>query len=112
ERLRRLRRNATIRRMVAETRLSVDDLVMPLFVRPGTGVKKEIASMPGQYQWSVDTLVEECRDIADRGVPAVLLFGIPEHKDETGSEAYADDAVVCRAVEGIKKAVPDLCVIT
>lgn len=111
-RLRRMRRNATLRRMVAETRLSVDDFVMPLFVRPGSGVKNAITSMPGQYQWSVDTLVEECRDIEGLGVPAVLLFGIPESKDAVGSQAYAADAIVCRAVEAIKRACPALCVIT
>lgn len=107
-----MRRNPTLRRMVAETRLGVDDLVMPLFVRPGSGVKKEIASMPGQFQWSVDALVEECRAIEGVGVPAVILFGIPDEKDSVGSSAHADDAIVCRAVEAIKKACPDLCVIT
>lgn len=111
-RLRRLRRNATLRRMVRETQLSLDDLIMPLFVRPGKGVKREIGSMPGNYQWSVDTLVEECKSIADLGIPAVILFGIPEHKDGMGSEAYAEDAVVCRAVEAVKRACPGLCVIT
>jgi porphobilinogen synthase len=111
-RLRRLRRNATLRRMVAETRLSVDDLVAPLFVRPGSGIKNAIGSMPGQYQFSVDTLVEECRALFDLGVPAVLLFGIPEFKDAVGSDAYSDTAIVCQAIEGIKKACPDLCVIT
>jgi porphobilinogen synthase len=111
-RLRRLRRNATLRRMVAETRLSVDDLIAPLFVRPGSGIKNEIKSMPGQYQFSVDTLTEECRELEALGVPAVLLFGIPEHKDAVGSEAYSDTAIVCQAIEAIKKATPNLCVIT
>ena len=111
-RLRRLRRNETFRRMVRETTLSADDLVQPLFVRPGTGVRKPIVSMPGQHQFSVDTLTEECRAVFDAGAPAVILFGIPEHKDARGSGAYADDAIVCRAVEAVKKAVPGLCVIT
>jgi len=111
-RLRRLRRNATLRRMVRETRVGVDDLIMPLFVRPGTGVKKEIPSMPGNYQLSVDTLVEETRELEDVGVPAIILFGIPKNKDALGTEAYAEDAVVCRAVEAIKKACPALCLIT
>ncbi len=102
-RLRRLRRNETFRRMVRETQLSVDDLVLPLFVRPGTGVRNAIASMPGQYQFSVDTLVEEGK---------AILFGIPKLKDSAGSQAYAQDAVVCRAVEALKKACPALCVIT
>lgn len=111
-RLRRLRRNPTLRRMVSETRLSADDLIMPLFVRPGRGVKTEIMSMPGNYQFSVDTLVEEVKSIADTGVPAVLLFGIPESKDAEGSQAHAEGAIVCRAIEAIKKSVPEMCVIT
>jgi len=111
-RMRRLRRNETFRRMVRETKLSADDLVQPLFVRPGAGVRKPIASMPGQHQFSVDTLTEECRAVFDAGAPAVILFGIPEHKDALGSAAYAEDAIVCRAVEAVKKAVAGLCVIT
>jgi len=111
-RMRRLRRNATLRRMVRETRLSADDLIMPLFVRPGSGVKNPIASMPGNFQYSVDTLVDECREIAGAGVPAVMLFGIPNAKDAAGSEAYAADAVVCRAVEAVKQTCPSLCVVT
>ncbi len=111
-RLRRLRRNPTLRRMVAETRLSADDLIMPLFVRPGKGVRREISSMAGQYQLSVDALVEEVKSIEDAGVPAIILFGIPENKDALGSEAYSKDAIVCRAVEAVKKACPQICVIT
>jgi porphobilinogen synthase len=111
-RLRRLRRNETLRRMMRETTLSVDDLIMPLFVRPGSGERREIISMPGQFQFSVDTLVEEARALADLGIPGVLLFGIPDHKDAVGSGAYAEDAIVCRAVEALKKALPQLCVIT
>ncbi len=111
-RLRRMRRNPTFRRMVRETDLRVDHLIAPLFVRPGEGVRAPIASMPGQFQLSPDTLVEEARALADLGVPAVLLFGIPEHKDALGSEAYADDGIVCRAIDALKKACPGLCVIT
>ena len=111
-RMRRLRRSATLRRMVRETTLSANNLIMPLFVRPGSGVKNAIKSMPGNFQFSVDTLVEEARSIEQAGVPAVILFGIPESKDAQGSEAYSDDAIVCRAIEGIKKACPELCVIT
>jgi len=111
-RLRRLRRNETLRRMVRETRVSPDDLIMPLFVRPGAGVKSEIVSMPGNYQFSTVTLVEEAKSIEAAGVPAVVLFGIPEKKDALGTEAYADNAIICRAVEGVKKACPSLCVIT
>jgi porphobilinogen synthase len=111
-RLRRLRGTPTLRRMVRETRLSVDDLIMPLFVRPGSGVKNPIKSMPGNYQFSVDTLVEETKAIEQAGVPGVILFGIPESKDAVGTQAYASDAIVCRAIEAIKKACPALCVIT
>ncbi len=111
-RMRRLRRNATLRRMVAETRVSVDDLILPLFVRPGRNVKNPIASMPGQFQWSVDTLVDEARQVRDAGIPAIILFGIPESKDAEGTAAFTSDAIVCRAVEAVKTACPDLCVIT
>lgn len=111
-RMRRLRATATLRRMVRETTLSSDDLIMPLFVRPGSGVKNEIKSMPGNYQYSVDTLAEEAKSIEQAGVPAVILFGIPESKDAQGSEAYRGDAIVCRAIEGIKNTCPELCVIT
>ncbi|MCF6286907.1 MAG: porphobilinogen synthase [Candidatus Hydrogenedentes bacterium] len=111
-RMRRLRRNKTMRRMVRETELNVSDFVQPLFVRPGTGIRKPIVSMPGQSQFSVDTLVEECKALEGLGIPAVILFGIPKIKDALGSQAYADDAIVCQAVEAIKKACPELCVIT
>jgi len=98
--------------MVRETRLSADDLVMPLFVCPGSGVEREISSMPGNHQMSVDRLVEACRRIADLGIPAVILFGIPEHKDPEGSGAYQDDGIVQQAVAAVKAALPDLCAIT
>ena len=98
--------------MVRETTLSVDDLIMPLFVRSGTGIKKEIVSMPGNYQFSPDTLVEEARELYDLGIPAIILFGIPDSKDPEGTSAFADDAIVPRTVELVKKAVPGLCVIT
>lgn len=111
-RLRRLRRNATFRRMARETRLSVDNLIAPLFVRPGEGVRKEIRSMPKQYQLSPDEAAEESRRLADKGIPAVILFGIPEHKDPYGSQAYAPDGIIPRAVERIKQRCPKLCVIT
>mgnify|MGYP006297544533 CR=1 FL=1 len=111
-RLRRLRRNATLRRMVNETVVRVDDLVMPLFVRPGSGLRQPIKSMPGNFQFSPDTLAEEAKAVADAGVPAMILFGIPESKDAVGSRAYAADAVVCRAIERVKQARPELCVIT
>jgi porphobilinogen synthase len=111
-RMRRLRRNSTLRRMVRETTLSADDFIMPLFVREGAGIKREIKSMPGNYQFSVDTLVEEAKALEAVGVPAIILFGIPEKKDATGTTAFAEDAVVCQAVQAVKKACPSLCVIT
>ena len=111
-RLRRLRSSHTLRRMVRETRLSPDNLIMPLFVRHGSGVKNQITSMPGQFQFSPDTLAEEARSIEQAGVPAIILFGIPEIKDELGSEAWADDGIICRSIESVKRACPDICVIT
>jgi porphobilinogen synthase len=109
---RRLRRTATLRRLVAETRPSVDGLVLPLFVVPGSNVRRPIASMPGVAQLSIDRVVEECREAHGLGIPAVILFGIPEQKDARGSQAYAADGVVPRAVAAIKEALPDLLVIT
>ncbi len=111
-RSRRLRRTEGLRRMVRETRLSVDQLILPLFVVPGRGVEKPVQSMPGVAQMSVDRTSEECRAVRDLGIPAVILFGIPAHKDSTGSEAYRDDGVIPQAVRAIKRAVPELTVIT
>ncbi len=108
---RRLRRTEALRGLVRETHLSVHSLIYPLFVCPGTQVKNEIKSMPGNYRWSVDALVEECRTAFDLGIPAVILFGIPESKDEVGSGAYDPDGIVQRAVRAVKKALPDLLVI-
>ena len=108
---RRLRRSEALRRMVRETALSVQSLVYPLFVCPGAEVKEEIRSMPGNYRWSVDLLVEECKSAFDLGIPAVILFGIPETKNEVGSGAYDADGIVQRAVRAVKKAQPNLIVI-
>ena len=108
---RRLRRSEALRRMVRETTLSAHSLVYPLFVCPGTRVKEEIRSMPGNYRWSVELLVEECKSAFDLGIPAVILFGIPETKDEVGSGAYDTGGIVQRAVRTVKKALPDLIVI-
>ncbi len=108
---RRLRRTAALRSMIQETHLSVRSLVYPLFACPGSGVKQEIGSMPGNYRWSVDLLAEECKQVFDLGIPAVLLFGIPESKDEAGSGAYDPDGIVQRAARKVKKAVPELLVI-
>jgi porphobilinogen synthase len=110
-RLRRLRRNETIRAMVEETILRPADLIMPLFVCPGTKVKNPIKSMPGNYQQSVDLLVENCKELYGKGVKSILLFGIPESKDETGMVATHDDAIVQRAVIAIKKVLPDMYII-
>jgi porphobilinogen synthase len=111
-RLRRLRRSATLRRMVRETRLSRDDLVLPLFVVEGRGVREPVASMPGVLRFSVDAVVGEAKQVAEAGIPAVLLFGIPAEKDARGSGADAANGIVQRAVDAIKSAEPDLCVIT
>ncbi len=111
-RLRRLRHNPIIRDMIRETHLHKSDLIYPLFVAPGSDVKNEVRSMPNVYQMSIDVLVEECKEIVSLGIPAIILFGIPEHKDEVGSEAYDDEGIIQRAVRAIKKEVKDLVVIT
>jgi porphobilinogen synthase len=108
---RRLRRTEALRSLVRETRLTPHSLVYPLFVCPGANVQDEIKSMPGNFRWSVDRLVEECRAVADAGLPAVILFGIPEKKDEVGSGAYDADGIVQRAVRALKRALPSLIVI-
>jgi len=108
---RRMRRTESLRRMMRETRLSVDDLIYPLFVVPGSGVDKPIASMPGQSNLSVDKAVDAAARAADAGIPAVLLFGIPERKDAVGSEAWAANGVVQQAIKAIKKKLPALTVI-
>ena len=111
-RLRRLRRTETLRNMVRETTLSVDDLIFPLFVQPGVKIKNEIQSMPGIYRFSIDELVKECSEIQELGIPAVILFGIPSHKDEDGSEGVSDDGIIQQAVKAIKAEVKKLVVIT
>ncbi len=111
ERPRRLRRSAGLRRLVRETKLSVDDLVMPLFVVPGSGKAEAIPSMPGQYRRSADGLARECEELHSLGIPAVVLFGIPERKDAEGSEAWREDGVVQTAIREIRKAAPGLVVI-
>ncbi len=111
-RLRRLRSTPGLRALVRETALSPSDLVMPLFVRHGTGVRKEIKSMPGNFQLSVDELVKECAEIKGLGVPAVILFGIPARKDSEGSEAHSADGIIQIAVKAVKREVEGLIVIT
>ena len=109
---RRLRKNENFRRMIRENSLSVDDLILPLFVTFGKNKKNEISSMPGQYQLSVDNLAKEAKEIYELGIPAVILFGIPEHKDELGTDAYSDHGIVQQAIKEIKNKVPELTVIT
>jgi len=109
---RRLRESALIRRMVRETRLAVDNLVLPLFAVHGRGVREPIASMPGVARLSLDELLKEAKDAASMGIPAILLFGIPATKDARGSEAYAEDGIVQQAARAVKETIPDLLVIT
>ena len=111
-RLRRLRSTPALRDMLAETKLSTDNLIAPLFVREGDGVRREISSMPGQFQFSVDTAVETVRRWAGKGIRAVLLFGLPDEKDACGSEAWNDRAAVQRLTAEIKRALPEMLVIT
>ncbi len=101
-----------LRRMVRETNVSPSDLIYPLFVRSGKGVRAEIPSLPGQYQFSIDMLVREAREVEKMGLPAILLFGIPEGKDDRGSEAYAEDGIVQRAVHELKDKTSHLFIIT
>jgi len=108
---RRLRRTPELRRLVQETRLSVEDLIYPLFVCPGEGVRREVSSMPGVFTLSIDQLVEEAQDVKRLGISAVILFGIPERKDEVGSEAYAEEGIIQRAIRALKREVPGLIVI-
>jgi len=110
-RLRRLRYSPVIRKMVAESSVSVDDLIMPLFVCPGINVNNPIKSMPGNSQLSVDLLVEECKKILDTGVKSVLLFGIPEYKDEDASAARQDNGIVQKAIRAIKKEIPEMFIV-
>ncbi len=110
DRLRRLRRTAAWRRLVRETVLSTDDLIFPMFVVPGENVATPISSMPGMAQLSVDRAVQEARDVYELGIPAVILFGLPVHKDAEGSEGYDPDGIVPRAIRAIKEESPDLLV--
>jgi porphobilinogen synthase len=109
---RRLRLNPAIRRMMRETQLAVDDFIYPLFITHGNHVKNEIGSMPGVYQWSIDQLAREAESIAQLGIPAVILFGLPAQKDPIGLENFAADGIVQQATRAIKQAVPDMIVVT
>lgn len=108
---RRLRRNALIRDLVHETDIRIDDLVFPIFVIDGENIKEEIPSMPGIYRYSLDRLPEHLKEIEESGVKAVIFFGIPEHKDECGSEAYSDDGIVQKALRLARKQCPDMLLI-
>ncbi|OLC30615.1 MAG: delta-aminolevulinic acid dehydratase [Candidatus Rokubacteria bacterium 13_1_40CM_4_69_5] len=109
---RRLREKPLLRKLVRETRLGVDDLVYPVFAVHGRGIRDPIASMPGQCRLSVDELLKDAKDVAGMGIPALLLFGLPDEKDPRGSEAYAEDGIVQQAVRAVKDTVPDLLVVT
>jgi porphobilinogen synthase len=112
QRPRRLRRNELMRGLVRETRISTEGFVYPMFVCPGTGVRKEVGSMPGIAQQSVDKFLEECREVEQLGIPAIILFGLPTHKDTLGTESSAADGAVQRAVGAVKRAGLQLLVIT
>ena len=112
KRLRRLRYNPLVRDLVRETELSKNDFIYPLFVVPGSKIKNPIKSMPGVFQFSIENLVEECKEVASLGIPAVILFGIPEHKDEQGSEAYDSNGIIQRAIRAIKAEVNNLLIVT
>ncbi len=111
KRLRRLRYNPLVRDLVRETKLSKDDLIYPLFIIYGENIKNEVPSMPGVFQLSIENAVEECKELVRLGIKAVILFGIPEHKDEVGSEAYSDTGIIQRAIRAIKSEVKDLVII-
>ena len=110
-RMRRLRVNESMRRLVRETSVSVDDLVYPVFVAEGDNIKSPVESMPGIYQWSIDRFDEELDRIIESGIPAILIFGIPDKKDELGREAYNDEGITQRAIRHIKERAPELLVI-
>jgi porphobilinogen synthase len=109
---RRLRANERFRRLIRETTVTIDDLIYPLFVRPGKGVRNPISSMPDCYQFSIDELIKEAKEIDTLGIPGIILFGIPDKKDEMATEAYATDGIVQTAVRALKDAAPDLLIIT
>jgi len=109
---RRLRRGEPLRALVRETRLSVEQLILPLFICPGEKVRRPVAAMPGVSQLSADQAIADCREAAELGIPGVILFGLPEGKDEVGSESWSERGVVQRAVRAIKQALPELLVIT
>src|SRR6201996_6230094 len=111
-RKRRLRSSEAMRAMVRETRLDPAQFILPLFICPGEGVRREISSMPGNYQLSIDEFVKECEEVHSLGIGGVILFGLPESKDEEASGAYDDNGIVPRAIRAIRRELPDLLVVT
>ncbi|SFV60589.1 Porphobilinogen synthase [hydrothermal vent metagenome] len=112
QRFRRTRLNPTLQRLVRETHISVDDFIYPLFVKPGKGIKTEVASMPGVYQMSIDEILKECKELKKLGIYAIILFGIPEVKDSVGSDALCEHGIIASSVKAIKEAHPDMFVVT
>jgi porphobilinogen synthase len=112
KRLRRLRYNPLVRDLIRETALSKNDLIYPMFIAHGENIKNEVKSMPGVFQLSIENAVEECRELVELGIKAIILFGIPEHKDEKGSDAYSETGIIQRAIRAIKEEVKDLLIIT
>lgn len=112
KRLRRLRYNSIVRDLIRESSVTKNDLIYPLFVAPGENFKKEISSMPNVYQQSIDNIVKECEELVSLGIKAIILFGIPEHKDEVGSEAYSENGIIQKAIRAIKSKVKNILVIT
>ena len=112
KRLRRLRYNPLVRDLIRETSLSKNDLIYPMFIAHGENIKNEVRSMPGVFQLSIENAVLECKELVDLGIKAVILFGIPEHKDEKGSDAYSESGIIQRAIRAIKAEIKDLLIIT
>jgi len=112
KRFRRLRINENLRNLVTETKLDTNDFIYPLFIKPGIGIKKEIDSMPGVYQMSIDNILKECKELQKLGLKSIILFGIPEVKDSIGSDALCDHGIMATAIKEIKKAYADMFVIT
>ena len=111
-RFRRKRLNPVLRDLLTETILSVNDFIYPLFVRSGTGIKNEVASMPGVYQMSTDEIIKECEVLKDLGIKSIILFGIPDIKDSVGSDAMCEHGIIATAIREIKAAHPDMFVVT
>ena len=112
KRFRRLRMNATLRSLVRETTLSMDDFIYPLFAKSGEGIKKEIGSMPGVFQMSIDEIVKECGNLQQLGINSIILFGIPEVKDSVGSDALCEHGIIASTIKAVKKAYPNMFVVT